>query len=745
MAVLLFALASFVSALLLFLIQPLFARMILPLLGGSPMVWNTALVFYQGALLCGYGYAHLATKWVGPKRQAWLHIGLLALAVFTLPFAVAPGTTPPDTSNPALWQIGLMASAIGIPFFLVSAGAPLLQRWFSHTDHPAAKDPYFLYAASNLGSMVALLGYPFLFEPQFRLAEQSRLWTFGYVAMILIFAACAYVATRAPRTDEAPEETPEDETAGTRLEAPTLRRRARWVGLAFVPSALLMGVTTYLTTDVASFPLLWVVPLTVYLLTFIFAFAKWKPFPYTWLAYPMAPLLLVLLVVFVIPIRNPVTIPATLGLATFFLAALVCHSQLAEDRPDAGRLTEFYFWISLGGVLGGAFCALLAPVVFDSVLEYSLTLIVLAFLLPFRPKKNEPIHNVLDVALPVVVGALLVFMMPWAQNDLNVVEWGNRLRLRADYVGYLGQFLLAMLIVLACIKRPVRFGLGCAMLLFVGTQLQSGREKTLYQERSFFGVLRVARTTAGDEHRLFHGTTLHGVQFTDEQARELPRSYYYPTGPIGQVFVALKDRPGLRVGAVGLGAGTLAAYALPGQDWTYYEIDPDMLEIAKDTRLFWYLEDSKVPIRFELGDARLSMAKTDRQYDLIVLDAYSSDSVPVHLLTKEAMDMYLERLAPGGIIAFHISNRYLKLEPVLAAAAELEGLKTLINYDYVRTDEERMQAKFSSVWVIMAREDEALAPFQNDRWSPLVPEPGFRAWTDDYSSVVSVWRALRRD
>ncbi len=728
-----------VSALLLFLVEPMFARMVLPLLGGSPAVWNTAMVFYQVALLVGYVYAHAATAWLGVRRQAALHAALILLPMLVLPIRIPAGWVPPTESNPIPWLLGLMLLRLGLPFAVLSATSPMLQKWFASTPHPNARDPYFLYAASNVGSLFALLAYPLLIEPRLRLAVQSRLWAIGYGVLVVLMLACALIVWRSPRRSAEPADAPLEE-AGSPAGAAgagqlTARRRARWVLLAFVPSSLMLSVTTYFSTNLTPFPLLWVLPLAIYLLSFILVFAQKPLLSYRLSARALSLVLLPLVITLAMAASGPIWLLVPLHLFTLFLAAMVCHGALAQDRPPAKSLTEFYLWLSVGGALGGVFNALLAPILFSSVVEYPLGL-VLAILMVRWPSsgKEKPSARWLDLGLPVALGALM------AALALSLRAAGVKsVQLTAAVACG-----LPAVISFSFSRRPVRFALSVGAMLLVSALTIGPANRVLYAERSFFGVSRVVIDQGARHHLLFHGDTLHGMQSLDPSRRCEPLSYYYGGGPISAVFAAFSDAGAKqRVAIVGLGSGALSSYSQPGQQWTFYEIDPTVERIARDPRWFTFLQDCAPSARVVLGDARLSLARaTSAEYDLMILDAYSSDAIPVHLITREALALYLDKLAPQGVLAFHISNRYLDLQPVLGQLAYDAGLVALAEDDFgVRADESPV--KSPSRWVVMARDEAALGKLTSDsRWQRLEGRPGVAVWTDDYSSIVSVihWR-----
>jgi SAM-dependent methyltransferase len=732
----LYAVTIFVAAGLLFLLQPLFARMVLPLLGGAPAVWNTALVFYQATLLAGYAYAHAGTARLGVRRQATLHLGVLVAGLLALPIAVPRGWPPPGDASPIPWLLAVLTVAVGLPFFAVSASSPILQVWLAGTGHPAARDPYVLYAASNLGSLLGLMSYPLLLEPSLRLGAQSRLWAAGYVVLLGLVAACAVGLWRSVPRGGGREPASGSAPIGGAADPPprrlSARRRGRWGLLAFVPSSLMVSVTTYLSTDIAAIPLLWVIPLALYLLTFTLAFAPARIVPHRLAVEGLPLVMLPLVLVLAARANEPLAVVIGTHLLAFFVVAMVCHGELAADRPAAGRLTEFYLWTAGGGVLGGAFAGLIAPRLFSTVVEYPLALVLACLLQPRRPGAGRAwVSRALDVGLPLALLTVAIGLVRHAQAS------GGGPAAVAPVFG------LLTLVCLAFARRPIRFGLGIAGLLLAGRLYVGPEGHVLETQRSFFGVHRVTLDASGGYHVLLHGTTLHGMQSLDPARRREPLTYYFPSGPIGQLFAALRgEARARRVAVVGLGAGSIACYGQPGQSWTFHEIDPVVERIARDPRAFTFLRDCPPAIRVVLGDARLSLAAaSDGAYDLVILDAYSSDAPPLHLLTREALALYLRKLAPGGILAFNVSNRHLDLEPVLAALARAAGLSSLAQDDAAVSDAEWAAGKRPSQWVVMARQHADLGRLAADpRWRPPALRAGVAVWTDGYSSLWSVFR-----
>jgi hypothetical protein len=858
---LLFAVTLFVSAFLLFLVQPMIGKMILPLLGGTPAVWNTCMVFFQAALLAGYAYTHTVSTRLPVRRQLVLQAAILVLPFLFLPFAVG-AWEPPTESNPVFAVLWLLALMVGIPFFVVATSAPLLQKWFAATGHPSARDPYFLYGASNLGSMLALIAYPAIVE-KLNLATQSWLWAGAYLLFLSMTLVCATVVWLAPPRVELPggaaslgesAQLPAAEPAfaATGIRAPrkgwrqrrgapvvaapaapvkaedaaphaevTLLRRLRWIGLAAVPSSLMLGVTTYLTTDIAAIPLFWVVPLALYLLSFILVFMRW---PVEWVSPRQAdssstnskqergtlhgrfgvvrfflggivrqphnavlvlqPLSLCVLVIFNLVEANiPQWLSFLVHLTAFFLTALLCHGELARDRPSTRHLTEFYLCMSVGGVLGGLLNGLVAPMIFDRHVEYMLVLALSCLLRPpvsvlaalrgdtaRPPAKSTTEDYFLDFGYAVCLGLLAFALVKisvarnlWGDVTLtlrneqpyklngnlwsHLVEqfYGMGMGLERAWVvsAWLSTIIVAGIPLAACLvfsARPLRFGL-CALAFFLANGLyvvgipflMAGNDDSLFVHRNFFGAIRVRPVFAVDpetgknvkdpetgkhkirQHVLFHGGIDHGRQYISGPKRLEPISYFYPEGPIGQIFTAFKKqkaRPPYAV--VGLGVGTLAAYSRPGQVVHFYEIDPAVKRLSLppegEKAYFFYLQDALkngAKLDVILGDGRLKLKEARSEYyQIIVLDAFSSDAIPVHLLTLEAVDLYLSKLTEGGVLIFNITNRYVDLKQPLANVAAKLGLRCFYGFDDPDRDD---PDKSGTAWVVMVKPRSAAA------------------------------------
>jgi hypothetical protein len=722
----LFALTTLGSAFLLFWIEPLFAKMVLPMLGGSPAVWNTCLMYFQSILLLGYLYAHLTSRYLSSRRQAMVHVALLVLAVAALPVRIPPGWIPPASDNVIPWLTALLSVTVGAPFLLLAATAPLVQRWLTDSDHPSSQNPYVLYAASNAGSLIGLLAFPIIMEPHLRLSQQSSLWTIGYGIAVMLAFVCAVLIWK-----QSPGHVPlqvKDIDAATD-ESPALIARLRWLALAFVPSSLLLGVTTYLSTDVAAMPLLWVIPLALYLVTFIIVFARGIRTVDKFAVTIHAGLITLLaLVLFWGPGISLLALYA-LHLGVFTITALVLHGELAASRPSPRYLTEFYLWMALGGALGGAFNAIIAPLLFKSIGEYQLVLVAACFLRPsWRSRVGEIVAQV-PVPLLSIIPGLLVGWVAWhGYADHRVL--GVSLKVISS--------LTALFVLLMLSSSSLRFGAAIAGVAIASLLLETQYARDLLTARSFFGAYRV-QPIYGPAHRLVHGTTTHGAQYLDSARRLIPQTYYHPSGPVGQIFASLDTRlAGKGIGAIGLGAGTVLCYSKPGENWTFFEIDPLVKQISSDPRYFTYLRDCAVRPRIVIGDARLTLGREpDQRFSLLIVDAFSSDAIPVHLMTREAFRLYERVLDDHGVLFVHISNKHLDLKPVVASLARDAGLVAVIE-DHEPNEKIDGDLAYPSEWVALAHRPGDFGTVATDsRWTALTGRPGSQPWTDDYSNVFS--------
>ena len=792
---LLFSATLCTSAGLLFWIQPLIAKTLLPLWGGAPAVWNTCLLFFQTMLLLGYLYAFASSKWLSLRAQAAVHILLIlltAIYLFRSPVQV-PVLTALQQQNPTLRLLETLLFSVGPPFFIISASSPLLQSWFSKLRHYLAVDPYFLFAASNAGSLIALVAFPLVFEPSLGLSEQYRLWRVGFA--VLIFLTCVIALALKPLTKlsisasidptqvfSAPSPRAlrlggESSLANThRRDAENAEgaqrvlnsahyqssavqtdlnhklpvfRRLRWLALAFVPSSLMLGVTTYITADVAAVPLLWVIPLALYLITFVLAFTRKQFISDVSLNRPMVVGALVVILILASGATEPAWLLILANLGFFSVAALMCHRQLANDRPSARYLGEYYLWIAAGGALGSCFNVLIAPILFSSIFEYPLAIVIACMLQrgetqsprsrdrDLSKSDHKQRHswlnsNYLDVIYPL---GLYVLTVSLAILVVSLSVGSSAIRL-----------FIVLGIPLIVInhffrERPIRFALGLCAVVLASIYYTGTTTRTIHVVRNFFGTTRVTTDSKGRINSLYSGNTIHGRQFVDQSRRCEPLSYHHENGPLGQVMAVFNAAPANpRVAVIGLGVGAMASYSKPAQQWTFYEIDRDVINLARNTQYFTYLQNcAGGSVGVVEGDARLNLQNAPAgNYGLIVLDAFSSDAIPVHLVTQQALDLYLSKLAEGGMLAFHISNRSLDLKPILADLAESRKLMC-IGFDDLQPGS--FEGKDPSQWVVMARDAAEISNLSiNSQWKRLNGRKGTRVWSDDFSNIL---RAIR--
>ena len=720
----LYGLVVFAAAWLVFWVQPLAVRGVLPVLGGSPAVWNTAMVFFQSALLAGYALAHLLVRRASPAGQLAVLVALWAAVAVAAPvggfrlFGEVPAGLPP-----ALWLLGTLTGALGFAFVAASSLTPLVQAWLARAGAGAASaDPYFLYSASNAGSAGALLAYPFLLEPLLGLDRQAWIWSAALLGLAPFLLVLWLAST--PGRDTAPAV--DSEASSTPAALPVVRILA----LSAVPSALLLAITRYLTTDVASVPLLWIVPLVLYLGTFVHAFARRELVPHRVLARLVAPALIVLAVMYLL--TRTVFVFGLVHLLVFTLGALYCHGALARLRPPAADLTRFYLLVSTGGLIGGLLVALIAPLVFVDVYEYPIALALVAALLPAAAPALRRVHLlVAAAALSLVVAGLAAVH----GNDGNAGEDFSPLVLGSFTV----LVVLAAPALLILRARPVLLAGALLAVFLVPAAISRGVDVHVARERTFFGVYRIVETDG--VRSFYHGTTLHGSQWPRADGSIESRSTYYGIGtPYFELLSSLTRRPSpLVIGLAGLGTGSLACYARPGDEVRAYEIDPVVVRLARAH--FAALRDCAPNAKIAIGDARLLLEREQASLDFLALDTFSSDSIPVHLLTLEALRIYLRVLAPEGVLAVHVSNRHLDLEPVLAALTERLGLVARIKRYRTPKDAPPPQPATSSDVVVLARGEDTLRALDLDAgWVPLGSPGRVRVWTDDYASVVPLLR-----
>jgi hypothetical protein len=729
-----FIATSLLSALLLFLVQPLMARYMLPLFGGSSAVWAVTMCFFQFALLLGYGYAHILNRFLPLRFGIVLHCVLMLAASTLLPIELSEQSLASNSSVPeGVALLMLLAGSIGLPFAVMSANAPLIQSWFSASGHKDAAEPYFLYGASNLGSIAALLVYPALIEPNIGLHEQAGLWARGFMSLSAALLVCG--ALIAGRQHTAYHHT------GSSADAVSWSRWGYWLMMAFLPSALLVAWTNHMTTDVATAPFLWLPPLILYLVSFI---AVFRAKPWFNPAQLRVAQLVTVPLTFVLAgnTHHLLFIPLMLaGAIAFFSTACLCHLQMFTSRPDASRLTGFYLTMSLGGVLGGLFVSLLAPVLFQDVSEYGLLLLMAVFCAPdifgdakIREQFRKPVVLLLA---GVAVGVVFHF----AGAFFGKAEWLGQ---NALLLG----FCAAAIALFANAQRKLLISIFIFLLV---TRAGVHQDPLVHQSRNFFGVLTVKQSS--DFSIMYHGTTVHGAQaMADLQLpagqKPAPMTYYAKGGGMAQALGSVKQRlqhlaREKSFGIVGLGAGSLVCYRDANENWTTFEINPDVVKAARDPKLFNFMDRCGAGVPVVIGDARLTMQneKPD-SYDALVIDAFSSDSIPVHLLTTQAMQLYFKLLRDDGILILHISNRYMDLSSVVAANSD--GLAPFEGEIFAREIfhiPKRVDfSDTASKVVVLSRSKEAIdAVAQNPEAKPLAAAPaGMRAWTDDYSDLLGV-------
>jgi len=696
------------------------------------------MVFYQSLLFLGYLYAHLLSTRLSASKQILVHAGLLLISLMALPLGLPDNINPPTESDPTFWLISTLFLAIGLPFFVVSTTSTLIQKWFSNIGLSSSKDPYFLYAASNIGSLIALLSYPFFIEPGIGLENQKIYWGGGYILLCVLILSCAVLFWKVSKKHQ-------DSTANTvasEEDVPelTLQKKLYWLILALVPSSLLLGLTNFISTDIASVPLLWVIPLTLYLLSFVIVFSKWGAKVHG-LMVIIQPFVLLPFIAY--SLINPAILPywvnLALHLAAFFLAIMVCHGELARNRPHTRFLTDFYLIMSFAGMLGGMFNTFVAPFIFDSVYEYPIMIIAALMLRPRLRRSERPWLQQLgmDALFP-----LIIFIV-----GLSIYFTTDNLGQYIDSIG-------AALILLAGLnysfrERPTTLALSTAVLIFFTMGLHGVLSSTLFQKRTFFGVMSVRDSTLLNEkgqpekyREFYHGTTKHGAQRLPRHLQQTPLTYFSRQGPIGQLFSEYNDQNNRwNIAVVGLGAGTLSCYAKKEQDWIFYELDPGIVDVAENPKYFTYLKNCAHKITMKVGDARLSIVKEpDQRLDLLIIDAFSSDAIPTHLLTQEAFDLYFSKIKPNGILAFHITNRHLALKKVLSDHSQTMKIPALIQEFKPKNPPPLVVA---TDWVVMAKNKQVLEPLRQSNlghWQKMPLYFGLKSWTDDFTNIIDIWK-----
>tara|TARA_R110002072_G_scaffold302354_1_gene484850 strand:+ start:19384 stop:21621 length:2238 start_codon:yes stop_codon:yes gene_type:complete len=728
----------FLSAGLVFLIQPLFARLLLPEFGGSPSVWNTCTVFFQATLLLGYCYTWVSTKWLSPGKQIAVHCLVLLLTLAQLPVGLRFLDANAASGSPALRLLMLLTLSIGGPYFAVSTTTPLLQHWFSSSRHKLARDPYFFYSISNCGSILGLLAYPFVVERLFDIHSQGLTWSIGYGTLVGLTILCGVLTwselqggrARASDVDSDPTSVGEESVSRTKLvERPmTTLRRLRWVVLALVPSAMMLAVTTRITTDVAAVPLFWVLPLVAYLATYINAFARRPLLKFEWLLPILFP---ALMVAAWMSLAGPGSqLRAGIEIIIFLICGIVLHGELAADRPSTRHLTEYYFWMSLGGCLGGTLVGIIAPAVFPSYVEFPLILVLAAL----TQQECAVVGTGAFFRAIRVVGTIILCGTGMVACFVHI--WASSLATTSQFIGFaaLGVFFL--------MNNSRGIALALALVLIPPALLPD--TNSLARKRTFFGVHEVTFEEDADislrVHLLAHGTTIHGEQvITPSELQKIPRTYYVPTGPIGEALtLAGSDKDTRRVALIGLGSGALMTYSKKGDQFDFFEIDPAVRDIAQDPNLFTYLSCGEGRHRVIIGDGRIKLAEAEEgTYDVIVLDAFGSDSIPIHLLTADALDIFMSRLKIDGTLIIHISNRHMDLEPVPGRYASERNLPALASIKSATTELELAQGQRPTHAVVISRSERLIAELAKLKdWHS--PRRNASLWTDSHSSVLDV-------
>jgi hypothetical protein len=712
-----FPLILFLSALLMFAAENMVAKTLLPILGGSPAVWNVCMSFFQLTLLAGYTYAWGLSR-QRPRVQVAIHLALLPVSLLSLPLALGPGLRDwlAASRRPELALIPALLAMVGAPFFVLSATSPLLQHWFSRRGGDP-KRTYRLYAASNAGSLLGLLGYPLLLEPATTLPQQSHCWGWAYATLTALITVLGLMTLRRQTQVGPPSRRIPTLPPPLAAAPPAWPTKLRWLGLAALPCSLMLGVTTHITSDLAAVPLLWTIPLAIYLLTLIIVFRRRTAFQNR-IAQGALPILTVA-VVFLTCIRatEPTLLIVSLHLALFGCIALQCHGKLVDLQPPPRHLTQYYFWIAAGGALGSLLNSLLAPCLFRTAIEYPLALV--AALLWIGGDKRWPQAKTALLIAGLAAGltaALLTF--PRAAT-----------------------FTVAATAVTLYLLKNDRLALGgatAATLAICAALVPDPRGKTIFVARDFFGISKVMVNAQG-LHQITHGNTIHGAQARTPERERTPLLYYHPRGPFGTVFEEVGRRQGPQaIALAGLGAGALLAYSQPGQSWTVYEIDPVVVRIARSPALFSYLTRSAVQPQVILGDARLKLKEAPPgAYDALIIDVFSSDSVPTHLLTREAVSLYLAKLKPDGLLALHISNRSLDLLPIVAGIAAQLNLVCQSCDDSLLSPADQADGKSAAHVVLLHRPEHPLPTLARHRqWRPIQGDPR-QAWTDDFSNLLA--------
>lgn len=734
-ATLTFSITLFLSALLLFILEPMVAKRLLPLWGGSPAIWITCMVFFQTMLLLGYGYAHLSGRHLKPRQQVIAHLLLVAVSLVSLPLLFYPHWHAIEGVPPFLGLLARLLSGIGLPFLALSANAPLLQNWLARSGK--SKNPYALYSASNLGSLLGLMAYPLLLEPHLGLSAQGLVWGLGLVLLAGMIALCAAFA----RPLSVPQmESPEKEH-GT---PPSLSLKARWVVLAFVPSSLMLGVTSYFTMDIASLPLLWVLPLALYLLSFVIAFSHLPRAFFRTVSISMPFAVIGLVLVASLGLSLSIAMALVCHLTVFFIVALALHSELAGLKPHSHYLTSFYLWMSAGGVLGGLFNSLVAPRIFSTSMEYPIALAAACLALCVGVAAAKVKYSKRFLAGELALALLLSAITLWLVTDLFAERLPtpllmSRLAVMLSLRGWVLKYIMAALIAagLAAFQRRLALTIVISVFIWEGFAPTPGGdgEFVVSRERNFFGAATLSASPLFGYLKLTNGTTIHGIEYAPGTPLSgVPITYYHPSGPVGDVFATMGEKLAKReIGVIGLGTGSIAAYGEPGQRITFFEIDDKIARIARER--FSFLKTTRAEPRILLGDARLKLETIpDETFGVLFADAFSSDAIPVHLLTREAVALYLRKVKKDGVVMIHLTNRHLNLIPVVARLARELGLSAML-----RVDPGDMGNRYSSIWAVLAHAPQDFAPLAaKTEWKPLEVAETAPLWTDDYTPLYDV-------
>ncbi len=735
-----FNLTIFLGSFLLFLIQPMLAKVLMPMLGGSQSIWIACVFFFQLFLLLGYLYAHVSHVLLGAKYQAILHAILLTFSCIFMPLGIKVIPDLENIANPASWIFWALTISVGVPFLLLSANAPMLQNWMAHINHKDAKNPYFLYIASNVGSFIALLSYPFALEPLMQLTTIMNLWTKSYFLMIFLIAICAGLTWGYFKDISKIRRTLLNSIKKLMPEFGDLKiwkTNLYWVVLAFIPSSLMLGVTTYITTDIAPMPLLWIVPLALYLLSFILAFNK--RFNFLFRICKLSHNDVVLATILAMVMQVVLLIFYGLHLVCFFIISMVCHSLLAQSKPEPERLTAFYLYLSLGGALGGFFNVFLSPLIFNDIIEYPLVMIASLFLVLPVARKSYFTREFADKAYYMLTLMMIFYITYTVLKFFNtsienaLIEIGKNIidakTIKTDsrkIVAFI-LFLYAVFVLRKLKEYPHAYILTLAFV-FLSTPfiIAPLSDKVIYKSRNFYGALEVSHNKRFLFNVLMHGTTIHGLQRLEKDKRTDPSSYY-------KVFIGIFNKKE-KVAVIGLGTGTLACTGKKGSHFTFYDINKEVYNIATNPNLFTFLRDCPAKSEVVIGDGRIEINKVkDKTYDAIIIDAFSSDFIPIHLLTDEALEIYQRKIKPDGFVAFHVSNRFLNLNPVLRSLGKHRGMIVL----EILT--KKGDYSFRSSWVLMTRNPKlAKKLVDKHEWQMLKSRKSIRYWTDNYTNIFSV-------